>query len=475
MSNRVLRVRNPVERLRAGVLAIQAEQELRVEFPAAVLAEARRAATAPRLPDIDRTDVPFLTLDPAGAMDLDQAMHLERDGDGYLVRYAIADVGAFVDPGGAIDTEAHRRGETLYGADMVIPLHPPELSEGAASLLPGQVRPAFVWTIRLDASGAQTEAEVVRARVRSVARMDYESAQRAVEAGAAGPVLDLLAEVGRLRLRIEQERGGVSLPMPEQVIDCTEDRWHLEFREVLEVEAWNAQISLLTGFAAAAMMVQARVGILRTLPPPDPRAVARLHHTARALGISWPTGLPYPDFVRSLDPRRPHHEAMVVACTTLLRGAGYAEFNGAVPDQPEHAALAAEYAHVTAPLRRLVDRYGLEICTALCAGDEVPDWVLRPLPGLPATMQRAGHRSGAYEGAVLSLVEAATLADRVGDRFAGVIVETESGDPTRGEVVVREPAVEARVHGSAALPLGEEVELTLVEADPSTRTVRFQL
>ena len=71
---------------------------------------------------------------------------------------------------------------------------------------------------------------------------------------------------------------------------------------------------------------------------------------------------------------------MVVASTTLLRGAGYATFDGQLPEQPEHAALASTYAHVTAPLRRLVDRYGLEICAALCAGDEVPQWVVDGLP-----------------------------------------------------------------------------------------------
>ena len=76
-------------------------------------------------------------------MDLDQAMHIEKASDGgYTVRYAIADVAAFVKPGDPVDVEAHRRGETLYGAGTRIPLHPTELSEGAASLLPDQVAPA---------------------------------------------------------------------------------------------------------------------------------------------------------------------------------------------------------------------------------------------------------------------------------------------------------------------------------------------
>ena len=475
MSNRVLRVRNGVADLHRRIAAIQAELEIEPEFPLDVVAAARAAATAARLPDLDRTDIPFVTLDPLGSRDLDQALHLERDGGGYVVHYAIADLGAFVDPGGLLDLEAHRRGESLYGADSLVPLHPVELSEGAASLLPGQVRPAFLWTISLDAEGVQTDARVERALVRSREQLDYASAQGRVDRGEPGEVLALLAEVGRLRIHQEALRGGVNLPMPEQVVDCSTTPWRLEFRELLDVEAWNAQISLLTGFAAASMMVYGRVGILRTLPPPAPETVTRLHRTARALGIDWPAEQTFPDFIRSLDPCKPEHEAMAVACTALLRGAGYAAFDGELPAQPEHAALASEYAHVTAPLRRLVDRYGLEVCAALCAGAEVPGWVREGLHALPETMQRSNRLASAYENAVIDLVEAATLQDRTGERFAGVVVAATRDDPREGEAVVREPAVEAKVRGEQPLPVGEDVELVLAEADLDTRRVRFTL
>src|SRR5690606_9200995 len=106
------------------------------------------------------------------AMDLDQAMFVERRGEGYRVHYAIADVAAFVSAGDAIDLETHRRGETLYGADAKIPLHPKVLSEDAASLLPEQVRPALLWTIDLDATGEGIAVDVRRARIRSRAKLD---------------------------------------------------------------------------------------------------------------------------------------------------------------------------------------------------------------------------------------------------------------------------------------------------------------
>jgi exoribonuclease R len=461
--------------LERGIAKIQQELGVSPQFPAEVEEAAGRAAEAPRLPDNDRTDIEFVTIDPPSSRDLDQALHVERAGDGYLVHYAIADVAAFVSPGDPVDVEANRRGETLYGASSKVPLHPKVLSEGAASLLPDEVRPALLWTIHVDATGEGTEVEVERALVRSRAKLDYEGVQQQIDAGTADPMFDVLREVGELRRTREAARGGVSLPLPEQEINVAGDNWSLEFRTMLPVEEWNAQISLLTGMAAASMMVYARVGLLRTLPPPDGRDVQRLHRTAKALEIDWPAEQLYPDFIRSLDPRKPNHAAMVLACTRLLRGAGYVGFDGEVPAQPEHAALASEYAHVTAPLRRLVDRYAGEICLALSAGTDVPPWVLEKLGQLPKTMQDSGRKAGQYESAVVALVEAAVLHKHVGQTFPGVVVAVDEDDPKRGDVVVQEPAIEAPVSSAEPLPLGTDVQLRLTEADVETRTVRFSL
>ncbi|HET6627316.1 MAG TPA: RNB domain-containing ribonuclease [Nocardioidaceae bacterium] len=476
MPRRVVRVHQADgDTLRNGIASIQQEMEVSPEFPADVEAEAEQVASNPKLPELDRTDVPFVTIDPETSMDLDQALHIERDGSGYVVYYAIADVAAFVEPGGAVDVEANKRGETLYGADSKIPLHPKVLSEGAASLLPDQVRPALLWTIKVDATGEGTDANVERALVRSRAKLSYEGVQRDIEAGTADAVFGLLEEVGELRKKREADRGGVSLPLPEQEINIDGDNWSLEFRKMLPVEEWNAQISLLTGMAAASLMVYARVGLLRTLPAPDPRDVQRLHRTAKALQIDWPAEQLYPDFIRSLDPSKPNHAAMVIACTQLLRGSGYVGFNGEVPAQPEHSALASEYAHVTAPLRRLVDRYALEVCVSLCAETEVPSWVLEKLDQLPKTMQESGRRASMYEGSILALVEAAVLHKHVGESFAGVVVQIDDKDEAKGDVVIQEPAVEANVTGSQKLPLGTDVQVKLVEADVETRSVRFEL
>jgi exoribonuclease R len=478
-SSRVVRVHARDEvaarSLRDGIAKIQAELKVAPAFAPEVEEAATAAAAAPRLPDLDRTDIPFVTIDPASSMDLDQALHLERKGSGYVVHYAIADVAAFVRPGDPIDVASHERGETLYGADSKIPLHPTSLSEGAASLLPDQVRPVLLWTIHLDDTGEGTDVHVERARIRSRAKLDYEGVQKAVDDGTADEVLQLLREVGELRLQREAARGGISLPLPEQEVEVTGDQWSLEFRSMIPAETWNAQISMLTGFAAASLMVYARVGLLRTLPPPQAHDLQRLHRVARALHIEWPAEQLYPDFIRGLDSRKPAEAAMITACARLLRGSGYVAFDGDMPADPIHAALASEYAHVTAPLRRLGDRYAGEICLALCAGADVPTWVLSKLGAIPDVLKDAGRRAAQYEAMVLDLVEAGILHQRVGESFAGVVTDVDEEDHTRGKVTVQDPAVEARVTSSSPLPLGTEAEVRLTQADLASRSVLFEL
>ena len=461
-----------------GLARIRAELEVPDAFPPEVLAAAERAAAAPRLPELDRTDLELLTIDPPGSKDLDQALHIAtRPDGGFTVSYAIADVAAFVSAGDPVDREAHRRGETFYGPDARSPLHPPVLSEGAASLLPGQERPALLWTIQLDARGATTDAEVVRARVRSREQLTYEQAQEEIDhpgPGGTRPTLALLARVGPLREQRERERGGVSLQIPEQeVVPAPGGGFGLTYRALLPVEGWNAQVSLLTGMAAAHLMIYARVGIVRTMPPATSASLRRLHAVARALGIRWPAELDYPELVRSLDASRPRDAAMLDACTVLFRGAGYAAFDGSVPEEPEHAALASDYSHVTAPLRRLVDRYAGEVCLALCADTPVPAWVREALPGLPAEMARADQAAHRYERAVVDWVEACVLERRVGETFTGSVVEVDP-ERHRGSVVIREPAIEARVMGDG-LPLGHEIQVRLTEADPETGKVTFEV
>ncbi|MER8182738.1 RNB domain-containing ribonuclease [Kitasatospora sp. NPDC094015] len=478
MPRRHLRVRAAeTARINTELAELRSRLEIRTEWPAAVLAEAERTASLPRLPELDATDLELFTLDPPGSLDLDQAMHLARRGSGYRVHYAIADVAAFVTPGGAVDAEAHRRVQTLYFPDRNVPLHPARLSEGAASLLPGERRPALLWQLDLDADGAVLLADVRRAQVRSHRRLEYAGVQRAVDAGTADPQLALLAEVGRLREAQEQARGGISLPLPEQEVETADGGYRLAYRAPLPADGWNAQISLLTGMAAAELMLDAGVGLLRTLPAAPESAYARLRRVARALHVDWPDTMPYPEMIRSLDPARTADAAFLNECTGLLRGAGYRAFDVArgvrPPADPGHAALAAPYAHCTAPLRRLGDRYAQEICAAVAGGADVPGWVQEALAAVPALMEGGDRRAHEVERACVDLVEAELLRGRVGEDFEAVVIDVDERRPHLGTVQLREPAVVAKCDGGGRLPLGERIRVRLTVADPTTRTVRF--
>ena len=453
--------------------SIREEKELRLGFPHQVLGELRKTMADPDLPERDETGLELITIDPPGSMDLDQAMHIERAGQGWRVRYAIADVPAFIRIGGSLDQEVQLRGQTVYCPDERVPLHPPELSEAAASLLPDQTAPAYLWDIVVTAEGRRESAEVYRAMVRSRRRYDYEEVQRLVDAGEAEQTLMLLQEVGEARIRRELERGGASLPMPQQEVHQEGDGYVLRMRPMLPSEDWNAQISLLTGMVAGQMMLDGGVGILRTMPVPDDRSVARFRREARALGEDWPQGMTYGEFLRTLDRTDPAHLAIINAATMLFRGAAYTAFDGELPPEEEQvqAALAAPYAHATAPLRRLVDRYVLAVCEALSAGREVPGWVREALPRLPDIMRESDQRAKTVDRACVSAVEAAVLCDRVGQTFEAMVVD----ELDRGDVIVQllDPPVSEPARGGAEL--GTMVTVRVDAADVRAREVELSV
>ena len=540
----------PLHRAATGRRAEEAPHPSATEQPPA------DALWAPALPTLDATHIPFVTIDPEGSRDLDQAIHLlrlpagEPDGATFLVSYAIASVATFTPPGSPLDAEARARGLTTYFPDSATPLHPRELSEGAASLLPGQLCPACVWQIRLGPDGGKITWNVRRALVCSRAQLTYEQVQEALDStdGGEGSELPpgtpvdlpvLLREVGELRLTREMARGGVSARIPEQEVVRApgpdgSGHFRLVYRSSPAVEEWNAQVSLLTGICAASTMRQVGCGILRTVPPATPSALAKLHAVARALGVGWPDEVAYPDLVRSISPDSAPEAAFLLEATSLFRGAGYAVFGvGEAPPFPDegdpvtrHAAIAAEYAHATAPLRRLVDRWSLEICLAACAGEAVPDWVRESLPEVPSLMGKATQRVSAAERESLGAVEALLLAGEVGNVFRGAVVDVDGRPPRngvtagggtgargngarengangqgvgpdraqgagvpvgpdqppaqagarRGTVMIADPAVMGRVlvgEQEEALRLGEVIEARVVQADVSRRRIEF--
>ena len=461
-------VRGPKE-FESGFDRIRRELDIQDHFPP----EVRAAADACTLKPTERLDVrdlDFVAVDPPGATDLDQAFFAQRDGDGFIVYYAIADVGAFVQPGDPIDQEARLRGATMYSPDQRSPLHPAELSENKASLLPGVDRPALLWTLRLDAETNPTSTDFRRATIQVREAISYAEAQRRIDENRSES-LALLKAIGLGRQAREAERGGISLNLPAQEIQRTDHGYQLTFDTSLPVEGWNAQMSLLSGMVAGQTMADAGVGILRTLPPPKDQNLDRLKRTAEALHVEWPTGLSYPDFIRSLSPTDPASNVVMVQATRTFRGAGYESFNGELPDQPLHGAISSLYSHVTAPLRRLVDRFANEVLLSIYADVPVPAWALEALDELPSIMGKTRQKESALDRRLVDFAESLVLEQSQGQSFAGTVVDlTDNGESAT--VQIAEPAVVARISGEGR-SLAEQVEVRLETVDTESGTVDF--
>lgn len=476
---------SPIEQAFAG---LRDELGIRTQFPEEVLREAERVARE-REPTAsaahaDCTGIHFVTIDPPGSRDLDQAVHAERTGDGYRVRYAIADVAFWVDRGGAIEREAWLRGVTFYAPDRRTPLYPPALCEDAASLLPDQVRPAVLFDLELDVRADLLRWTVRRAQVRSRAQLTYAQFLEHVEQGAASPLtgngwadtLTVLGEIGAKRVAREVERGGASLPVRDQHVQrqaAVALGYEIRYEDPNAAEEWNAQISLLTGHAAATRMLHSGVGLLRTMAPFRDEEVARFRRIARGLGFEWPKDRSYAAFLHAVDPVHPHTAALVRQARRVMHGASYEFFLGSPPEQPLHAALAFAYAHVTAPLRRLADRYVLDLLVALAAGATPGEGETETLARLPAVMDEAGRKESRLERGVVDMAEAWTLRDRVGEHFTAMVIDA---GKERVEVQIESPPVRTTADWPSTQPLpelGSTILVRLEDVNAVAGTIRL--
>ena len=303
--------------------------------------------------------------------------------------------------------------------------------------------------------------------MRSRRRLDY--------AGLDGEQAQLLQAVGELRERRERERGGVRLPSPRQTVvrdPAQPCGYRLEWERKLPAEDWNAQISLLAGMAAAAIMLEHSGGHAahharhRRLPAGGAAADGR--RAGRATG---PSRFGYADFVRDLDPADPRHAALIEEAHGVMGRAGYTAFSGAPPAVPEHAALAAAYAHCTAPMRRLADRYVLDLVCDLCAGRE-------PSAGRGSTRWAGCRRSwtGPRSGPTSSSGRSWTTSRRGCSSTAwassspAVVVDI---DRRGARLQLADPPVRARLHEQPMPDLGRSVCVRLEAADPGSRSLRF--
>ena len=410
-------------------------------------------------------------------MDLDQALHIERSGDGYVVHYAIADVAAFVSPGDPVDVEAHRRGETLYGADRKVPLHPQVLSEDAGSLLagPGAAGAAVDDPGRRDRRGHRRPRRAGAGAVDRAADLRGRAAARSTTA-SADEVL-LAAQGGRRAAdRTARRRAaGCRCRCPSRRSTSGGEHWTLEFRRMLPVEQWNAQISLLTGFGAASLMVYARVGAAAHAAAAGParRTAAAPHREGAGHRVAGRAALP-----------RLHPRASTRPCRPTRRWSSRAR--GCC------AAAATSPSTARCPPSRSTPRWPRSTptsrrrCAAWWTGTPARSASrCAPSSRCPTGCWRRCPRcrrrcSSPAAGPAATRTPSSTWSrrgcspHRVGEEFDAVVVSVDEKDPTRGVVMLKDPGVEAPVVGSSELPLGNDVRVTLAAADVATRKVEFR-
>lgn len=468
---------------------IAREFDLPEKFPESLQAEAAMATDRLAEGRTDLRDIEFVTIDPAGSMDLDQAVNITEadvaNGVGWRVLYAIADVGAFVQPGSALEEETLQRGQTIYLPDGLVRLHPAELSEGSASLLPDQDRPAVVWDMNLRADGEVESFSVYRALVRSRARLDYVGVERDRVNGTLHPAIVHLPAVGQARQQSDLRREAINLRLPSVSVEKDADgeyQLRIEPRELMN--DYNAELSLMAGMCAGQMMMDAGKGLLRTLPPAGEKDIRKFDAAARALGYTrGDKGVG--ELLAEIDASTPQGMALMRDAQSLLRGASYVAFGvaggidqhddteggkgEARDDAPAiHAGIGGYYAHVTAPLRRLSDRFATEICLAIAQGTEVPEWVSSRIDQVVETMKRTTPLANQVDRACLRLTEAVVLKPWVGQNFSAAVLHTGKED---SDVFIAEPPVIADCVGTPEE--GTTTVVTLIKADPAERAVEF--
>jgi ribonuclease R len=375
--------------------AIDALLEERLErrgFPAALEAEAGRAAEAAAASAgrrRDLTDLATLTIDPATARDFDDAISARREANGVRLWVHIADVAAHVRPGTPLDLEARRRGNSTYVPGAVEPMLPRLLSEDAYSLAPNVERLAVTAEIELGASGQPRAASFYRSRIRSRARLDYDQLDLVFggRVGAPEAVAEPLAVAREAAAALGEHRGTTSLDVesfePEFRFDAAGEPTGA--RAVAQTEAHRLieRLMILANEQVAQLLERKRVpAVYRVHAQPDPLRIERLVGQLHALGVPTPplreglapaqAGAVAAEASRLViaEARRRGHgrEAYTSLVLRSLMQASYSDRNAG------HAGLgSAAYCHFTSPIRRYPD---LLVHRALLAvlneGEEAP-------------------------------------------------------------------------------------------------------
>ncbi|MCW1383386.1 VacB/RNase II family 3'-5' exoribonuclease [Novosphingobium sp. KCTC 2891] len=404
-------------------------------FPEKALEEARAAAALPLSEDMreDLRHLPIVAIDPIDARDHDDAIWAQPDGQGgFNAVVAIADVSFYVRPGGTLDREARKRGNSVYFPDRVVPMLPEVLSADVCSLKSGADRAAMACHLTIDAHGRVTGWRFTRAMVRIAEVIAYEEAQRRIDAGEAAPHLAHLWEAWRLLEKARHARDPLELELPERrvVLDAAGKIAEVAVRERLDAHR-VVEDFMIAANVAAAKALEAKVApvVYRIHEPPSREKLIALKDYLATFDRKLALGqVITPSLFNRLLKDVSDEAEKALIMEAVLRSQTQAYYG---PQNAGHFGLSlGSYAHFTSPIRRysdllvhraLVDAYDLE--QPRPKGGEVPpatglsDRDRSDLGRVSEAISVAERRAMEAERETIDRYVAAWLSARVGEVF----------------------------------------------------------
>lgn len=417
---------------------VLAKHGIREEFPRKVLEEEKRI-TPPG------EDTPFpegvedlrglcaLTIDPFDARDRDDAVSIEKIGNGRRLGVHIADVGHYVKPGGAIDKEARDRGTSVYLPDRAVPMLPPRLTGEVCSLREGAVRRTLSVFIDFDRYGNQTDMRLTFARIRSRASLTYRGAAAVLEGGESAPKNEVesacaleepLRELAALAEKLHSERmrrGSLDFDLPEAqvLLDGNGMPTGIERAPRTSAHRLIEECMLAANRAVAEYIAEAGgASVYRIHEPPAEENLEGLRAILSKLGLKAPRveALKRPggfqevfDAVRGSDVERYVNYA-------ALRSMKLARYEAA---PALHFGLGFErYTHFTSPIRRYADLCVHRRLQKLMRGDKRKPQA-KPLAALCGDISDRDRVAEAASREMVNFMKALFMRDKVGERFRG--------------------------------------------------------
>lgn len=394
----------------------------------------------------DFTSVPLLTIDPEDARDHDDAVFAERQGDGYRVWVAIADVSEYVQPGTALDAEAFARGCTIYLPDRALPMLPAALAADVCSLLPDVERLCMCVTADIDAAGNVTQFDVAEGRMRAAAMLTYGGVARALgftetppksaQAESLKRELRVLEEVARKLRKGRLRRGALDfdLPEPKIVLDEQTGKPTDVSRRASDPGVKRAyqvieELMILANELVAEWLGKRRSpAVYRVHAKPDAEKLERLGNVCRKLGAPFDAAdMDEPKGVSRWLRRIAEHPKRAVLESLLLRSMKQAVYD--IRNIGHFGLASTAYVHFTSPIRRYPDVQVHRAVKRLLRGGK-PDASAAALDMLSASATEASVRERAamdVEREVVDLYRTLFMRERIGDLVEGTVTALTGG------------------------------------------------